>query len=215
MQILNDRKEAGRELAKQLALRKCKNPIVLGMPRGGVVVAYEIARQLHAPLDVVVARKIGAPDQPELAIGAIAPHNTVVLNEGLIASFRLSQEEVQQLIAKEKIEMERRLQLYRQNQSFPDVKNNTVIVVDDGLATGLTALAAVRFLHKLKPKKLILAVGACASDSAEKLQHEVDELICLLIPEHFYAVGEWYHDFSQTTDEEVLSLLAMSRQSKH
>jgi len=207
MQIISNRKEAGYLLAQQLITQKYENPIVLGMPRGGVVVAYEIAQQLNASLDVVITRKIGAPSQTELAIGAIAPNDIIILNNELIKNFKISKSELQKLIHLEKIELERRTRLYRKNKPPLDIKNNTAILVDDGLATGLTALAAVQYIRALKPKKIILAIGACSSDSAKLLRNKVDEVICLLTPEYFRAVGEWYSDFRQTTDEEVINLL--------
>ena len=214
MDTLYDRAEAGRELARLLKSYEKETPIILGMPRGGVVVAYEIASLLHAPLDVIVTRKIGAPNQPEFAIGAIAPGDIVLLNKEVIKDIQLSNTEIQSLIDNETQEMKRRLQLYRSNRPALDVKNKTVIVVDDGLATGLTALAAIRSLRQWHPKKIILAIGACARDSAKRLQQEVDELICLLTPEPFYAVGQWYRYFDQTTDEEVIRLLTLNQQSR-
>ena len=214
MDTLYDRAEAGRELARLLKSYEKETPIILGMPRGGVVVAYEIASLLHAPLDVIVTRKIGAPNQPEFAIGAIAPGDIVLLNKEVIKDIQLSNTEIQSLIDNETQEMKRRLQLYRSNRPALDVKNKTVIVVDDGLATGLTALAAIRSLRQWHPKKIILAIGACARDSAKRLQQEVDELICLLTPEPFYAVGQWYRYFDQTTDKEVIRLLTLNQQSR-
>lgn len=211
MDTLYDRAEAGRELARLLKSYEKETPIILGMPRGGVVVAYEIASLLHAPLDVIVTRKIGAPNQPEFAIGAIAPGDIVLLNKEVIKDIQLSNTEIQSLINNETQEMKRRLKLYRGNRPAIDVKNKTIIVVDDGLATGLTALAAIRSLRQLHPKKIILAMGACARDSTKRLQQEVDELICLLTPEPFYAVGQWYRYFDQTTDEEVIQLLTLNR----
>lgn len=208
--ILKDREEAGTLLAKQLEKYRNEDLVVLGMPRGGVVVAYEIAKALHAPLDVIISRKIGCPGQPEFAIGAIAPNEVVIFDEHLLTQLGIDQAELAHYIQAEKKEMERRIRVFRGNKPFPDLKNKTVIIVDDGLATGRSAIAAVRSVKKLSPKKIILAVGACALDSKILLEKEVDEVICLLVPRHFYAVGEWYQDFSQTSDEEVMTLLGIS-----
>lgn len=207
MDILENRKEAGILLAKELAKYCNKDPIILGMPRGGVIVAFEIAKAFNAPLDVIVSRKIGAPDQPEFAIGAIAPNDIVIFDESLLAQLGLDKTSIQPYIQSEKKEMERRIQLYRGNKPFPDLRNRTVIIVDDGLATGRSAIAAVRSIKQFKPKKIILAVGACAIESKKLLEQEADEVICLLAPMNFYAVGQWYNDFSQTSDEEVIQLL--------
>ena len=190
------------------------NPLILGMPRGGVVVAFEVAKALNASLDVIVVRKIGAPGQPELAIGAIAPGDTVVLNDELVQMFGLSDTELNLLIAQEKKELARRIRVYRSGVEFPAIRGRTVIMVDDGLATGQTAIAAARAVRALKPKQLILAVGVCAADSKKLLQKEVDKIVCVSTPALFYAVGQAYSQFEQTTDEEVISLLAKSRDRK-
>lgn len=207
MEIFRNRQEAGILLAQKLKKYCNENPIVFGMPRGGVVVAFEIAKALNAPLDVIVSRKIGAPDQPEFAIGAIAPNNIVIFDESLLAQLGLDKTSIQPYIQTEQKEMERRIQLYRGNKPFPDLRNRTVVIVDDGLATGRSAIAAVRAVKQMKPKKIILAAGACAIESKQLLEKEVDKVVCLLTPANFYAVGQWYHDFSQTSDEEVIKLL--------
>jgi predicted phosphoribosyltransferase len=207
MDILENRREAGISLAKQLEKFRKENPIVLGMPRGGVVLAYEIAKILEAPLDVIISRKIGAPWNPEFAIGAIAPNGILILDQHLVSQYGIDEQTLQGCIDDEKHEMERRLRLYRGNKPFPDLKNRTVIIVDDGLATGRSAIAAVRSVKTYKPKKIVLAVGVCALDSKKLLQQEVDEVICLLAPLDLFAIGQYYHDFSQTTDEAVISLL--------
>ncbi len=209
--IFNDRRDAGRQLGQALLEYRDEQPIVLGLPRGGVVVAYEVARILGAPLDVVVARKIGAPGQPELGIGAIAPENTLVIDPYTVRVLGLTEEDIRQLAEREQRELERRIHLYRGDQPMPDVTGRTVIVVDDGLATGVTARAAIRSLRKRNPKKIILAVPVCAPDTAEALRKEADEVICLTAPPDFRAVGLWYRDFSQTTDEEVIELLKKAR----
>lgn len=205
--VFANRQTAGRELAVALEEFREEKPIILGMPRGGVILAFEIAQALNASLDVMVARKIGAPNQPEYAIGAIAPGDIVVINPEAVAFYDISSPEVQAVIAREKQEMLRRIKLYRGSKPELELKNRTVILVDDGLATGQSALAAVLAIKKMQPKKVILAVGVCAVDSAAILRQEVDELVCLSMPEQFYAVGLWYQDFSQTTDDEVIALL--------
>lgn len=211
--IFKDRTEAGQMLASELLQFASENPVVLGMPRGGVVLAYEIAQALHAPLDVIVARKIGAPGQPEYAIGAIAPGGIRIFNPEAMPYFEGNSPEIEELIRLEQLEMERRIKLYRGDHAELDVKNKTVIIVDDGLATGQSALAAIRSVRQQHPKKIVLAVGACALSSARILQAEVDILVCLSMPEYFYAVGEWYQDFSQTSDQEVIDLLSKNRRS--
>jgi len=205
--ILQDRADAGKKLAKLLASYKNTNTIVLGLPRGGVVVAYEIAQALRAPLDIVVTRKIGAPTNEEYAIGAIGPNNIRVLDEDAIASLGITQEQIDLIIKKEKQEMARRISLYRKNRPELDVKNKIVILVDDGAATGKTALAAIRFLKTMRPQKIIFACGVCATDTAQILRQEVDGVISLAYPEPFYAVGTWYANFPQTVDTQVIELL--------
>lgn len=205
--VFQNRVEAGQKLAQALEKYREDKPVILGMPRGGVVLAYEIAKELQAPLDVIIARKIGAPGQSEFAIGAIAPRDIIVFNPEVSSYYHADDPEVQIIVAKETRELERRLKLFRGNKPELVLQDKTVIVVDDGLATGQSALAAILSIKKLKPRKIILAVGVCAIDSAALLRREVDELICLSMPEEFYAVGLWYRDFSQTTDEEVIELL--------
>ena len=209
--MFNDRREAGQRLGEVLLAYRDEQPLVLGLPRGGVVVAYEVARMLKAPLDVIVARKIGAPGQPELGIGAIAPGDTLVVDPYIVRVLGLSEEDIRQLAEREQRELERRIRLYRGDKPMPDVTGRTVIVVDDGLATGVTARAAMRSLRKQHPRKIILAVPVCAPDTAEALKKEADEVICLFAPPDFRAVGLWYRDFSQTSDEEVIELLQKAR----
>lgn len=205
-----DRLEAGRRLAERLQPWKEKNPLVLGLPRGGVPVAWEVARALDAPLDVAVARKIGAPGQPELGIGAIAPGVTVI-DESMLLLLGLRDRDLQATIEDETAELHRRLLLYRGVDRLPEIQGRTVLLVDDGLATGVTTRAASRSLRRLHPAELVLAVPVCAPESAASLRTEVDELICLHRPEAFHAVGLWYDDFTQTSDREVLALLERRR----
>ena len=205
--IFEDRREAGRILAQQLLGYRDELPIVLGLPRGGVVVAYEIARILNAPLDVVVARKLGVPGHEELGMGAIAPGGVRVLDEMAVQRLGITGSQIQTVAARETVEMNRRLRLYRGERPLPDLKNRTVILVDDGLATGVTAEAAIRFVRQHQPKRLVLAVPVCAAETAARLQAEVDALICACTPPDFGAVAVWYRHFEQTTDQEVIDLL--------
>jgi len=207
-----DRREAGQLLAQALAFLKGKeNVIVLGIPRGGVVVAAEVARAIGAPLDVYITRKIGAPYNPELAIGAIASSGDVVLDEGLIGSLGVSPEFVQDETERQRREIERRLKKYRGNRPAQKLEGRTVVLVDDGVATGATTLAAIRALRKQKPAELILAVPVGPPDAVARLSEEVDRLVCLDTPPLFWAVGAFYAIFDQTSDEEVMRLLRESQ----
>jgi predicted phosphoribosyltransferase len=183
------------------------------MPRGGVVVAYEIAKAFKAPLDVIVTRKIGAPTQPEYAIGAIAPGNIQIFNVEAISSLHIDNTEVKTIVMSEEKEMERRIKLYRGNKPAFDLKDKVVIIVDDGVATGQTAIVAIRSVRKMRPRKIIFACGVCARDAVVMLRQEADEVICLSLPEIFYAVGQWYLNFAQTTDAEVMQLLKLAEQT--
>lgn len=214
MIIFKDRKEAGMKLAEHLAKYREQNPIILGMPRGGVILAYEIAKALSAELDVIVARKIGAPGQPEFAIGAIAPQNVVVFNEAARHYYDFNSASVKEIIAYEETEMQRRIYLYRSGKKELNLKDQVVIIVDDGVATGQSAIAAIRSVRKMKPGKIIFAAGVGAHDSIRVLRHEADEVICLATPEPFSAVGLWYENFTQTTDEDVIELLKLSQAEK-
>lgn len=208
--IFRDRTDAGRRLAERLLAYRDQNPIVLGLPRGGVPVAYEVAKALDARLDVAVARKLGAPGQPELGVGAIAP-GVSVLDETALRWLGLDDAELQPVVEDETRELHRRLLVYRGVDRLPDVHGKFVIVVDDGVATGVTTRAACRALRRLQPSRLVLAVPVGAPESIAALQGEVDELVCLEQPEPFRAVGLWFDDFSQTSDEEVLELLERRR----
>ncbi len=203
-----DRQEAGQLLAQALTfLRGKKDVLVLGIPRGGVVVAAEVARAIGAPLDVYITRKIGAPYNPELAIGAIASSGDVVLDEGLIGSLGVSPAYVQDETERQRREIERRLKKYRGNRPAQKREGKTVVLVDDGVATGATTLAAIRALKKQKPAELILAVPVGPPDAIARLREEVDKLVCLETPQFFWAVGAFYMVFDQTSDEEVEQLL--------
>lgn len=209
-----DRQEAGQLLAQALALLKGeKDVIVLGIPRGGVVVAAEVAWAIGAPLDVYITRKIGAPNNPELAIGAIASSGDVVLDEGLMRSLGVSPEYVQDETERQRREIERRLKKYRANRPTQKLEGKTVLLVDDGIATGATTLAAIRALKKQKPAELILAVPVGPPDTVARLREEVDKLVCLDTPHLFWAVGAFYMVFDQTSDEEVVRLLQGSQKA--
>lgn len=204
----HDRHEAGQLLAEELApLRGQKDLIVLGIPRGGVVVAYEVAKALQAPLDVYITRKIGAPYNPELAIGAVASDGTVVLDHNLIARVGASDDYLQAETERQRREIERRLAAYRGSRSELDLEGKTVILVDDGIATGATVLASLRAIKQHKPAQLILAVPVGPADTLHLLSQEADRVVCLYTPEIFWAVGAFYAVFDQTSDAEVIQLL--------
>jgi len=208
-----DRTEAGRLLAAKLtAYANRPDVIVLALPRGGVPVAYEVARALNAPLDVFLVRKLGVPGYEELAMGAIATGGVRVLNDQLVGGLRIPDYIVDEVAASEQQELTRRESLYRGDRPAPDVRGRTVILVDDGLATGATMLAAVKALRQQQPARIVVAVPTASPKTCEQLKAEVDDIICAITPEPFHAVGLWYEDFSQTKDEEVRDLLARSEQ---
>lgn len=203
-----DRVEAGRLLGAELVARRlAKDCIVLALPRGGVPVGFEVARALGVPLDVVVVRKLGVPWQPELAMGAIAC-GVRVLDEELISQERISPEEIEAVAMRETQEAERREHVYRAGRPPLEPGNRTVILVDDGLATGSTMLAAVKFAKSLHPAAVIVAVPVASRQACAHVREVADECVCLAVPTPFFAVGEWYQDFRQTTDSEVRDLLA-------
>lgn len=205
--LFRDRQEAGRLLGVRLQVYQGQDVVILALPRGGVPVGAEIAKALAAPLDIIIPRKIGAPGNSELAIGAVAHDGTVVLNHGLIKALSVTEEYIEAQAAQETREIERRLKEYRGNAPVREVAGKTVIVVDDGMATGYTMLATVRAIRKGKPRRLVLAVPVAPGDTVEEVGREVDEIVVLNIPEVFYAVGQFYRDFAQTSDDEVKSIL--------
>lgn len=207
-----DRTEAGRVLAERLReYADGDDVVVLALPRGGVPVAHEVAKALHAPLSVFVARKLGVPGYPELAMGAIASGGSVVLDEGLVERLGVSRQQLQQVVIDEAGEVARREELYRGGRELPDLEGKTVILVDDGLATGATMRAAALALRELNPAKIVVAVPVAAEETCRQFEDVVDHVVCAVTPRPFYAVGQWYEDFDQTTDEEVRDLLAQSR----
>ncbi|MFA5959581.1 MAG: phosphoribosyltransferase [Tatlockia sp.] len=206
-----DRREAGIALAKHLnEYANLPQVIVLALPRGGVPVAYEIAQTLSVPLDIFIVRKLGVPGHEELAMGAIASGDTVIFNRLLLNQLHIEQASIDAVLQAEQEELIRREHLYRGNRAFPVLTGKTIILVDDGIATGATMQAAVASLRKHKPASIIIAVPVAARETCEKMAKSVDRLICPLQPLHFYAVGLWYENFSQVSDKEVIELLEKS-----
>ncbi|HEX6956663.1 MAG TPA: phosphoribosyltransferase [Ferrovibrio sp.] len=210
-----NRREAGRELAARLVQYRGQQVIVLALPRGGIPVAYEIAKALEAPLDLLMVRKIGAPQQPELGIGAVVDGKNpqLVLNDDLVQRLGVRPEYIRSEQERQLTEIERRRQLYRGDRVVLDVDGQIAIVVDDGIATGATVKAALLGLARSKPARIVLAVPVASPESLEELAPLADEVHCLLAPDGFNAVGAYYVDFAQTTDEEVIDLLAHTRQN--
>jgi len=209
----SDRYEAGRVLAAGLSEYQGRpRTLVLALPRGGVPVAFEIAQFLRAPLDVFNVRKLGVPGQEELAFGAIASGGIRVVNRGLVAEQMIGPEVIEAVVAREQEELDRRERLYRGARPAPPVRDGIVLLIDDGMATGSTMLAGVRALRERGPAELIVAVPVAAARTCKALRPEADRVICAVTPEHFNAVGQWYRDFSETTDEEVRELLKRASQ---
>ena len=209
-----DRREAGRLLAAKLtAYTDRPDILVLALPRGGVPVAYETARALQAPLDVFLVRKLGVPGHEELAMGAVATGGVRVLNQDVVEPLHIPAQLIDDVTSRELEELIRRERLYRGGRCPPDAAGRTVILVDDGLATGATMRAAIQALRRQQPARVIVAVPTASPDTCEALKAEADEVICAMTPEPFFAVGHWYDDFTQTTDDEVRRLLAQQAQS--
>lgn len=209
--MFRDRTDAGHQLAKKLmAYANRRDVLVLGLPRGGVPVAFEVAQALIAPLDVLLVRKLGVPGNKELAMGAIASGGIRIINRNLVTSLKLSQEAIAQVIASEEKELLRRERAYRNNRSPLNVRDRIVILVDDGLATGATMHAAATAIKQQHPKQIIAAVAVAAPQTSDEFLMAVDELVCTLTPKPFYAVGLWYEQFPPTTDAEIVDLLERS-----
>ncbi|HET9793782.1 MAG TPA: phosphoribosyltransferase [Thermoanaerobaculia bacterium] len=207
--IFTDRRHAGRVLAQKLSdYAHRPDVVVLGLPRGGVPVAWEVARALDAPLDVFVVRKIGHPGNPELAIGAIASGDVTVLSHDLIARLGVSRDAIDDAIARERQELGRRERAYREGRPPLPLAGKTVLLIDDGLATGATMRAAVAAVRKLSPRSIVVAVPVASSEACDDAAAAAEACICVSTPPHFMAVGEWYADFGQTTDEEVREFLS-------
>ncbi|GGX77298.1 hypothetical protein GCM10007160_00610 [Litchfieldella qijiaojingensis] len=206
-----DRHDAGQALAEALShYRQTPDLLVLALPRGGVPVAWEVAQALDAELDVLVVRKIGVPWQPEVAMGAIAGNGVRVMHDDMIRSLRIPQDEIDAIVRDETMELERRETTYRGHRPPLRIKNRTVIVVDDGLATGATMQAAVKALRAQSPARIVVAVPVSPPDTADDMARVADDVVCLMQPPGFAAVGQWYQRFDQTSDEEVQELLGLS-----
>lgn len=206
-----DRREAGRVLAQVVRkLHDMNDAIVLGLPRGGVPVAFEVARKLSLPLDILVVRKLGVPGEEELAMGAIASGGTVVINQTVVHELGISLETVEQVAEREKLEIERREREYHNGSPRPPIDGRTAILIDDGLATGSSMIAAARSVRP-RARQVIAAVPVAAESTCERLRSEVDQMICAATPQSLFAVGNFYENFAQTTDEEVRTLLSQAQ----
>jgi predicted phosphoribosyltransferase len=209
-QFLN-RREAGQCLAENLSsYANREDVLVLALPRGGVPVAAEVAKRLNAPLDVFVVRKLGLPGHPELAMGAIASGGVRVFNGDVVNSLRIPDEVIDEVSAQELIELQRRENVYRDDLPPPEVEGKTVILIDDGIATGSTMLAAISALRQLNAGRIVVGAPVIASPTYYEIRRAADDVAAMMVPENFYAVGQWYADFSQTTDDEVRALLAQA-----
>jgi predicted phosphoribosyltransferase len=210
-----DRRDAGRALAESLQEYAGQSDVlVLALPRGGVPVAYEVARALRAPLDVFLVRKLGVPSQEELAMGAIASGGICLLNESVVRGLDIPPEQIEEAVVKEQQELKRREQLYRDDRPAPQLRGRTVILVDDGLATGASMRAAVAALRRQGTARIVVAVPVGPPDTCEKFRAVVDDVVCASTPEPFFSVGRWYENFAQTTDEEVHDLLERAAQEQ-
>lgn len=211
MTLFANRVEAGKRLASALAESVSEDGIVLAIPRGGVVVGFEIARALNLSLDVIVPRKIGAPDNPELAIGAMTEDGTIILDKDLVNQLGVSKAYIKKESERQRLEIKRRLKLYRGDFPRPKLKDREVIIVDDGIATGSTMKAALASVRKSGAKTVTVAVPVGPPSTIKELEAQADRVVCLYTPEPFYAIGEFYKDFAQTENEEVTELLKLSR----
>lgn len=213
--LFADREDAGQQLAEALRHLERESPVVLGLPRGGVPVAFQVAQMLGAQLDVIVVRKLGVPHHEEVAFGAIGEGGVRVINEDVVSHLRAGKQDLAAVERVEAAELVRRAQTYRAGRPRTPLEGRTVIVVDDGVATGATAEAACQVVRAQNPARLLAAVPVAPPDAVARLRQCADEVVCLSTPRLFFAVGEWYRDFSQTSDEEVVSLLAQARYTGH
>ena len=214
--VFQNRSHAGKVLAEQLLHYAGRDDVVvLALPRGGVPVGYEVAQRLHAPLDVFLVRKLGVPDQEELAMGAIAMGGVSVLNDEVIRILGIGPKEIESVTQREARELTRRERAYRGNAPPLDVRGKTVILIDDGLATGSTMKAAAAALRRMNPARVVVAVPVAARSTCEEFEALVDQTVCALTPANFQAVGQWYDDFAQTTDEQVHELLSAAHAGAH
>lgn len=212
---MRDRASAGRKLAGELTELRAENPIVVGLPRGGVPVAAEIAAALHAPLDIVLVRKIGAPHRPELAVGAVGEDDVTVRNDAVLAELGLTWSDLTAQIEHERVEIDRRARALRPGGPRPSLRDRTVVLVDDGIATGATAVAAIRVLRRLGAARIVLAVPVAPAQALPGLREIADDVVCALAPRRFVAVGQWYEDFAQVPDQRVRDLLASAAVEHH
>jgi predicted phosphoribosyltransferase len=211
MAYFADRVDAGKRLAEALADFHGKNAVVLAVPRGGVVVGYEIAAALVLPLDVIVPRKLGAPDNPELAIGAVAEDGSTVLDESVVTYLGVNKGYIEEESARQREEITRRMTIYREGAAAAEVKGKIVIIVDDGIATGSTMKAALVSVKNRGAKSVVVAVPVGPPNTIQELRRLADRVVCLYMPEYFEAIGQFYEDFSQTSDDEVIKLLKLSK----
>jgi putative phosphoribosyl transferase len=209
--LFRDRTEAGRLLANELrAYANRPDVLVLGLPRGGVPVAYEVAKELGAPLDIILVRKLGVPGEQELAMGAIASGGVRVLNDDVIRMINIPDSVIDAVTAREQRELERRERLYRGSRPVPSLRGRTIILVDDGIATGATIRAAIALVRQQQPAAVVVATPVAPPSTCDELQADVDDLVCVMQPEAFLAIGYWYEAFPQTTDEEIGALLSQA-----
>jgi len=214
MAFFSDRADAGKRLASALTNFAGKNAIVLTIPRGGVVVGYEISKALRLPLDVIIPHKIGAPDNAELAIGAMTEDGTIILDKSLVSYLGVSEEYIKAESERQKHEINRRLKMYRQNEPYANLSGTDVIIVDDGIATGSTMKAALASVKNRGARSVTVAVPVGPPSTINELKRQADRVVCLYMPEYFGAIGQFYRDFNQTTDEEVIELLKENRQER-